>query len=315
MFPQCKLFADFSGTTSGLGIGTFLLCFVQRLYWHLWDCVNIYLVTNPVSHPHYVKLGFKVMVAVENGKVKDWRDVKKNVRECAEMEGVATNRNKPMVLRSFLMEGDWSLASMCRRLVPSTSLNVTPAKNLLEKYKKVVNACVVELDEEPIAIVDYCIQNVAIEAFSKELGRMQAINATKEATVRNCLSEFWQKAATANIVRDGHVTIYKLLGLYREYLRKNLYDDLMLLNRFEIELLTNVTVVPLLTDVGEMNNIRCNFYCYKYEKFIGTDVGGFSVEEVATNGAKIVHGHFFGKVGVPSSLLYLKKESKQMIGF
>jgi hypothetical protein len=29
MFPQCKLFAEFSGTTSGLGIGTFLLCFVQ----------------------------------------------------------------------------------------------------------------------------------------------------------------------------------------------------------------------------------------------------------------------------------------------
>jgi hypothetical protein len=236
------------------------------------------------------------MVAVEKGKVKDWRDVKKNVRECAEMEGVATNRNKPMVLRSFLMEGDWSLASMCRRLVPSTSLNVTPAKNLLEKYKKVVNACVVELDEEPIAIVDYCIQNVAIEAFSKELGRMQAIGASNQVTVRNCMFEFWQKAAAAKIVRDGHVTIYKLLNLYKEYLRKNLYDDLMLLNKFEMELLTNVTVVPLLTDVDEMSNIRCNFYCYKCEKFIGTDVGGFSVDEVATNGGEIVHGHFLERL-------------------
>eukprot|EP00957_Ditylum_brightwellii_P197948 15080414-Ditylum_brightwellii.AAC.1 len=79
-----------------------------------------------------------------------------------------------------------------------------------------------------------------------------------------------------------------------------------------MELLTNVTVVPLLTDVDEMHNIRCNFYYYKCEKFIGTDVGGFSVDEVAMNGGEIVHGHFFGKLGVPSSLLSLKKESKQM---
>eukprot|EP00957_Ditylum_brightwellii_P076810 5838874-Ditylum_brightwellii.AAC.1 len=30
--------------------------------------------------------GFKLMYQVENGKVKDWNKVKRNVRECAEME-------------------------------------------------------------------------------------------------------------------------------------------------------------------------------------------------------------------------------------
>eukprot|EP00957_Ditylum_brightwellii_P122124 9313603-Ditylum_brightwellii.AAC.1 len=82
----------------------------------------------------------------------------------------------------------------------------------------------------------------------------------------------------------------------------NLYDDLMMLNKLEFELLTNVTVVPLLTDINEMDNNRCNFYCYKCEKFIGKDLGGFGLNEVATNGGEIVDGHYFGKLGVPSSL-------------
>eukprot|EP00957_Ditylum_brightwellii_P133058 10145729-Ditylum_brightwellii.AAC.1 len=67
MFPQCKQFADLFFTTSGL-----------------------------VSYPHYIKLGFRVMCEMEKGKVKDWKKVKRNVRECAVMEGVATTSNKPM---------------------------------------------------------------------------------------------------------------------------------------------------------------------------------------------------------------------------
>eukprot|EP00957_Ditylum_brightwellii_P174412 13279941-Ditylum_brightwellii.AAC.1 len=67
-----------------------------RLCWHVWDCLNIYLVANPVSFPYYIRLGFNLMCMVENGKVQDWNNVKRNVRECAEMEGAATKRNKPL---------------------------------------------------------------------------------------------------------------------------------------------------------------------------------------------------------------------------
>eukprot|EP00957_Ditylum_brightwellii_P074855 5688652-Ditylum_brightwellii.AAC.1 len=90
-----------------------------------------------VSYHHYIKLGFKVICVVEKGKVKDWMVVKRNVRKCAKMEGVATKCNKPMVLGSFLKESDWSLASMCCRLVPSTSINIASDACLTEKYKKV----------------------------------------------------------------------------------------------------------------------------------------------------------------------------------
>eukprot|EP00957_Ditylum_brightwellii_P177097 13491063-Ditylum_brightwellii.AAC.1 len=87
----------------------------------------------------------------------------------------------------------------------------------------------------------------------------------------------------------------------------NLYDDLMMLNKFELKLLTNMTVVLLFTNPNDMENIHCNFYCYKCEKFIGKESSGVSVQEVASNGDEIVYGHYFGKGGVPSSLLYLNK--------
>jgi hypothetical protein len=87
----------------------------------------------------------------------------------------------------------------------------------------------------------------------------------------------------------------------------NLYDDLMMLNKFELELLTNMTVVPLFDDPNEMGNINCNFYYYKCEKFIGKQLGGFSLHNIASNGGDIVYGHYFGKVVVPLSLLYLNK--------
>eukprot|EP00957_Ditylum_brightwellii_P160752 12238418-Ditylum_brightwellii.AAC.1 len=62
---------------------------------------------------------------VKNRKVQDWNKVKRNVRECAEIEGAATKRNKPLVLKSFLKEDDWSLASMCLHLVPPSSVNTS----------------------------------------------------------------------------------------------------------------------------------------------------------------------------------------------
>eukprot|EP00957_Ditylum_brightwellii_P166939 12707314-Ditylum_brightwellii.AAC.1 len=95
----------------------------------------------------------------------------------------------------------------------------------------------------------------------------------------------------------------------------NLYDDLMMLNKFELELLINVTDVSLFHDPNDMINIRCNFYCYKCQKFIGKESGGFSLQEVASNSGEIVYGHCFGKVVVPSSLLYLNKASTHLDGF
>eukprot|EP00957_Ditylum_brightwellii_P069097 5244731-Ditylum_brightwellii.AAC.1 len=75
MFPQCKQFDD-------------LICYKT------WDCLDIYLVANMVSYPYYIRLCFKLMCLVENGKVKDWNKVKANTRECAEKEGAITKSNK-----------------------------------------------------------------------------------------------------------------------------------------------------------------------------------------------------------------------------
>eukprot|EP00957_Ditylum_brightwellii_P096340 7337912-Ditylum_brightwellii.AAC.1 len=74
---------------------------------------------------------------MEKGKVKDWKKAKRNVRGCAEVESVATKSNKPMVLKLFLNEDNWNLASMCCCLVPSSSINLASAVSLTEKYKKV----------------------------------------------------------------------------------------------------------------------------------------------------------------------------------
>jgi hypothetical protein len=307
MFPQCRQFADLIFAISGLGIGTFLLCFLQRLCWHVWDCVNIYLVANPVSYPHYLRLGFRLMCMVEKGQVQDWKKVKRNVRECAEMEGVATKINKPLVLKLFLKEDNWSLASMCLCFVPSSSINLASDVCLTDKYKKVIKAGVVELGKKPIAVVDHCMQQIAIDAFMKQLGLLHGSGVSNPMIVCHCLDAFWEKAVTAQIMRDGHLTIYELLASYKRYLTMNLYDDLMMLNKLELELLTNVTVVRLFTDPNEMVNICCNFYCYKCEKFIGKQLGGFSLHEVTINGGDIVYGHYFGKVVVPLSLVYLNK--------
>eukprot|EP00957_Ditylum_brightwellii_P073923 5617444-Ditylum_brightwellii.AAC.1 len=46
--------------------GVFLL--VWKLCCQIWDCVNIYLVENPVSYPYCIRLGFKLMCVVEKGQ-------------------------------------------------------------------------------------------------------------------------------------------------------------------------------------------------------------------------------------------------------
>eukprot|EP00957_Ditylum_brightwellii_P182007 13866224-Ditylum_brightwellii.AAC.1 len=116
------------------------------------------------------------------------------------MEGVAMKSNKPMALKLFLKEGDWSLDSMCCHLVPSSSINIASESSLTKKYKKVANAGVVELGTKSIPVVEYCTQDVAIEAFSKQLGQMQGSGVRVDLIVRHCLDAFWEKAATAKII-------------------------------------------------------------------------------------------------------------------
>eukprot|EP00957_Ditylum_brightwellii_P145855 11106224-Ditylum_brightwellii.AAC.1 len=48
MFPKCRQFDDLY----------FRLCF------QIWDCLNIYLVANPVNHHYYIRLVFKLMCMV-----------------------------------------------------------------------------------------------------------------------------------------------------------------------------------------------------------------------------------------------------------
>eukprot|EP00957_Ditylum_brightwellii_P138147 10531144-Ditylum_brightwellii.AAC.1 len=92
------------------------------------------------------------------------------------MEGVATKSNKPLVLKLFLEEDNWGLASMCLCLVPSLSINLGSYVCLTDKYKKVVNADVVELVKKPIAVVEHCMQHNAIDAFNKQLGLLHGSN-------------------------------------------------------------------------------------------------------------------------------------------
>eukprot|EP00957_Ditylum_brightwellii_P122017 9305778-Ditylum_brightwellii.AAC.1 len=146
------------------------------------------------------------------------------------MEGVAMKRNKPLVLKSFLKENNWSLASMCCCLVPPSSINLSSDVHLTDKYKKVVNAGVVELGKKPIAVVEHCMQQIAIDAFNNQLGLLHSSDIRNETIPHHCLDAFWKKAATAKILHDGHLPIYGLLASYKRYLTMNLYDDLMMLN-------------------------------------------------------------------------------------
>eukprot|EP00957_Ditylum_brightwellii_P139456 10628708-Ditylum_brightwellii.AAC.1 len=88
-----------------------------------------------------------------------------------------------------------------------------------------------------------------------------------------------------------------------------------MLNKFELDLLTNVTVVLLFDDPNDLETICCYFYCYKCQKFIGKETSAFSLPEVSINGGEIVYEHYFGKAVVPLSLLYLNKALKHLEDF
>eukprot|EP00957_Ditylum_brightwellii_P044002 3339447-Ditylum_brightwellii.AAC.1 len=96
------------------------------------------------------------------------------------MEGVATKKNKPFVLKSFLNEDNWSLASMYLWLVPLSSVNIASDMVLTDKYKKVIKAGVDESGKKPIAVVEYFTQQIAIDAFIKQHGLLQDSGASKE---------------------------------------------------------------------------------------------------------------------------------------
>eukprot|EP00957_Ditylum_brightwellii_P001548 121098-Ditylum_brightwellii.AAC.1 len=90
------------------------------------------------------------------------------------MEGAVTKSNKPLVLKSLLKEDNWSLASMCCHLVPSLSVNTSSSEtHLTDKYIKMIKAGVDDLGKKLIAVVEHYSQQIAIDAFMKELGLQQ----------------------------------------------------------------------------------------------------------------------------------------------
>eukprot|EP00957_Ditylum_brightwellii_P203324 15334152-Ditylum_brightwellii.AAC.1 len=96
------------------------------------------------------------------------------------MEGVVTKSNKPLVLKLFLNEDNWSLAFICHHLVPSSSVNTALAEaHLTVKYVKVIKAGVDDLGKKPIAVVEHCLQQIHIDAFMEELG-LQQLNGAND---------------------------------------------------------------------------------------------------------------------------------------
>eukprot|EP00957_Ditylum_brightwellii_P010882 824447-Ditylum_brightwellii.AAC.1 len=88
------------------------------------------------------------------GKAVDWSKVKRNIRECDKVEGAITKSNKPLVLKSFLKEDEWCLASMCLCLVPTGSVNIASGTILKDKYVEVMKACVDDMSKKPIVPVE-----------------------------------------------------------------------------------------------------------------------------------------------------------------
>eukprot|EP00957_Ditylum_brightwellii_P143624 10942753-Ditylum_brightwellii.AAC.1 len=54
-------------------------------------------------------------------------------------------------------------------------MNLTLDIHLTDKYKKVVNAGGVELGKKPIAVVEHCMQQDAIDGFNKQLDCCMAV--------------------------------------------------------------------------------------------------------------------------------------------
>eukprot|EP00957_Ditylum_brightwellii_P002516 192655-Ditylum_brightwellii.AAC.1 len=65
------------------------------------------------------------------------------------------------------------------------------------------------------------MQQFAIDAFIKQLGLLHGSGVRKETIAHHCLVAFWEKAATAKIMYDGHLTIYKSLASDKGYLTMN----------------------------------------------------------------------------------------------
>ena len=74
------------------------------------------------------------------------------------------------------------------------------------------------------------------------------------------MDEFWEKASFVRTICDGRITIFSLLKSYQSYLSMSMYNDLMMLNKFELELLTQVTVVLLLNNPHDLQNIQCTLF-------------------------------------------------------
>eukprot|EP00957_Ditylum_brightwellii_P120330 9181765-Ditylum_brightwellii.AAC.1 len=51
-------------------------------------------------------------------------------------------------------------------------------------------------------------------------------------------------AASVQSLCGGHICIYDILNLFRTNMQNNMYDKLMMLNKFEKKVLMQVTVVP-----------------------------------------------------------------------
>eukprot|EP00957_Ditylum_brightwellii_P152199 11587258-Ditylum_brightwellii.AAC.1 len=184
-----------------------------------------------------------------------------------------------------------------------------------EKHVGVMRACDNVIAKNPIVHVEKYQQQFSIDAFMEELAMMQFHCTPNSAIARKLLNVFWKKVAPLKCIHDGHICIYQLLDLYKSYLGKSVYDDLMMVNKFELELSTQVTVVMLFNDPHELENICCNFYWYKCKEFIGNHPSGFSPTEVTSKEGEIVYGHYIGKVEVPSSFLYQNKVSINLEGY
>eukprot|EP00957_Ditylum_brightwellii_P027564 2083993-Ditylum_brightwellii.AAC.1 len=90
-----------------------------------------------------------------------------------------------------------------------------------------MKACVDVIVKKPIVPVEDHHQQFTIDAFMEELSQRQFHGASNSAIARNLLDKFWEK---------------------------NTYDDLMMVNKFELELLTQVTVVPLFNDPHDLKH-------------------------------------------------------------
>eukprot|EP00957_Ditylum_brightwellii_P148027 11271250-Ditylum_brightwellii.AAC.2 len=71
-----------------------------------------------------------------------------------------------------------------------------------------IKAGVDELGKKPIPVAEHYLQQIAIDAFMKELGLQQFNSASDQVTAKLCLDAFWEKAASVRIIHNGHCLLY-----------------------------------------------------------------------------------------------------------